>query len=285
VLDLIAAIGLEGVSLAFIGGVSAEPPNLIAADPEGNADRIAAALDDRGLAPADVFLIPDGGLIDGTVNHLDPRQDAASRELFARFLRFASRIGSTGITILPGVVFGGESRDEAIARSASRLRDRLEMARDHGLRLSVEPHIVTLDPYRGSVIDTPARVAQLLEAAPGLELTLDYGHFNVQGIADREVEPLIGHARHFHMRGGAPGLVQTRFEDNVTDFGRVLDVMAETGYDGWVEIEYVYDERPGCQDCDNLQEVRRFAGFVESRRMGKESPWRRQGFDTDSDVC
>lgn len=266
VLDLIAAIGLEGVSLAFIGGVSAESPDDVAADPEGNAERLAAALGDRGLALADVFLIPDAGLTERTVNHPDPGQDEASRELFARFLRFASRIGSTGITILPGLVFGEESREEALARSASRLSERLELARDHGLRLSVEPHIVSLDPYRGSVIDTPARVAQLLEAVPGLELTLDYGHFNVQGIADSEVEPLIRHARHFHMRGGAPGLVQTRFEDNVTDFGRVLEAMAETGYDGWVEIEYVYDERPGCQDCDNLQEVRKFAGFVKSRR-------------------
>jgi len=102
-------------------------------------------------------------------------------------------------------------------------------------------------------------------------VTLDYGHFNVQGIPDREVEPLLDHARHFHMRGGAPGLVQTRFADNVTDFGRVLDRMAQIGYDGWVEIEYVHDSRPGCSDCDNIQEVGHFRDFVRTHgaaRMG-----------------
>ena len=96
-------------------------------------------------------------------------------------------------------------------------------------------------------------------------MTLDYGHFNVQGIPDREVEPLLAHTRHFHMRGGAPGLVQTKFEDNTTDFGRVLDAMERVGYDGWVEIEYVHDARPGCSECDVIQEIRKFRDFVRGR--------------------
>ena len=52
--------------------------------------------------------------------------------------------------------------------------------------------------------------------------------------------------------------MQTTFEDNVTDFGRVLDVMAAIGYDGWVEFEYVHDSRHGCSSCDNVQETMRF---------------------------
>jgi sugar phosphate isomerase/epimerase len=63
--------------------------------------------------------------------------------------------------------------------------------------------------------------------------------------------------------------VQTKFEDNVTDFGRVLDRMAETGYDGWVEIEYVHDARPGCSNCDNIQEVRKFRDFVREHEAAR----------------
>lgn len=269
VLDLVAGLGLDGVSLAFIGGVSAQRPEEIAARPEQSAELIAAALDARALALADVFLIPDSGLVERTVNHPDAAQAQAGELMFARFLRFAAGLGASGITILPGLVFAGESWEQAMRRSADRLKKRLRLAQEHGLRLSVEPHIVSTHPFRGSVIDTPRRTLRLLEEVPGLELTLDYGHFNVQGIPDREVEPLIEHARHFHMRGGAPGLVQTRFEDNVTDFGRVLDRMSETGYDGWVEIEYVHDERPGCSHCDNLQEVRKFAAFIASHEAGR----------------
>lgn len=264
VLDLVAELGLEGVSLAFFGGSTARTPQDVARDPERFADELGAELGERGLAAADAFFVPVADLVGAAVNHPDPAERAIGDELFEPFARFAQRLGVSGITVLPGLVFGGEAHADALERSAEGLGRRLATAREHGLRLSVEPHIVSTSPYRGSLIDTPAKVQALLERVPGLELTLDYGHFNVQGIPDREVEPLIAHARHFHMRGGAEGLVQTRFEDNVTDFGRVLDVMARVGYDGWVEIEYVHDGRPGCTDCDNIQEVRKFADFVRA---------------------
>lgn len=269
VLDLIRELELEGVSMAFMGGYTERQPDDIAADPDGWGERVAGELRERGLEAADVFLIPHVNLIEMTVNHPDPTDRAAAEELFATFLRFAKRVGSTGMTILPGMVFGGEPWSDALERAAEALRRRVDMARGHGLRLSVEPHIVSTKPYAGSIIDTPAKVGVLLEQVPDLELTLDYGHFNVQGVPDRDVEPLVQHARHFHMRGGARGLVQTKFEDNVTDFGRVLDVMEQVGYDGWVEIEYVHDSRPGCSDCDNIQEIRKFRDFVRSHQEAK----------------
>lgn len=262
VLDLIGELGLAGVSMAFMGGHTAREPDEIAADPERWGERVAGDLAARGLAAADVFLIPRVDLVGMAVNHPDAAERERSEQIFASFLRFAKRVGSSGMTILPGLVFGGESWEAAFERSAEALRGRVEAARAGGLRLSVEPHIVSTAPYAGSLTDTPAKVARLLDAVPGLELTLDYGHFNVQGIPDRDVEPLLAHARHFHMRGGARGLVQTKFEDNVTDFARVLDVMAAVGYDGWVEIEYVHDGRPGCSDCDTIQEIRKFRDFA-----------------------
>ena len=264
VLDLIRGIELEGVSMAFFGGATARTPQLIADDPEGFAERIGSELAERGLEPADVFFVPAADLTGGSVNHPDRREVEAGADLFRAFSEFARRVGVTGVTILPGLVFGGEPWEDAFERSAAELPRRVEQAREAGLRLSVEPHIVNTSPYVGSVIDTPEKVADLLERVPGLELTLDYGHFNVQGIADREVEPLLAHTRHFHMRGGRQGMVQTKFEDNVTDFGRVLDVLAAVGYDGWVEFEYVHDARPGCSDCDNLQETIKFRDFVRA---------------------
>jgi sugar phosphate isomerase/epimerase len=270
VLDLIAELDLQGVSMAFMGGYTARRPEDVAQDPEGWGERVAGELAERGLQAADVFLIPRIDLVGLTVNHPDPAEREEAEALFAAFLRFARRVGSTGMTILPGLVFDGEPWQAAFERSVDGLKRRVELARGQEMRVSVEPHIVSTHPYAGSVIDTPERVQRLVDAVPGLELTLDYGHFNVQGIPDREVEPLIAHARHFHMRGGARGLVQTKFEDNVTDFGRVLDRMAETDYDGWVEIEYVHDARPGCSDCDNIQEIRKFRDFVREHEAARE---------------
>jgi sugar phosphate isomerase/epimerase len=262
VFDLIREMDLEGVSLGFFGGATPRDPQLIATDPQGWGERIAGELRERDLEPADAFFVPSGDLVGFAVNHPDPRQVEEGEQLFDAFLVFARRLGVPGVTVLPGLPFGGAPWEVALGRSVEGLRRRVEKAGEAGLRLSVEPHIVSTTPYAGSVIDTPAKVESLLERVPGLELTLDYGHFNVQGIADREVEPLLQHARHFHMRGGAKGFVQTTFEDNVTDFGRVLDLMAAGGYDGWVEFEYVHDARPGCSSCDNVQETMKFRNFV-----------------------
>jgi sugar phosphate isomerase/epimerase len=262
VFDLIREMGLEGVSLGFFGGGTPRDPQLIATDPQGWAERIGGELAARGLEPVDAFFVPSADLVGGAVNHPDPRQVQDGEVLFDAFLGFARRLGVPGVTVLPGLVFGGEAWDLALDRSVEGLARRVGKAGEAGLRLSVEPHIVSTAPYSGSIVDTPAKVEALLDRVPGLELTLDYGHFNVQGIPDREVEPLLAHARHFHMRGGAKGFVQTTFEDNVTDFGRVLDVMAAVGYDGWVEFEYVHDSRPGCSSCDNAQETMKFRDFV-----------------------
>jgi sugar phosphate isomerase/epimerase len=262
VFDLIREMGLEGVSLGFFGGATPRDPQLIATDPEGWGERIAGELAARDLEPVDAFFVPAADLAGAAVNHPDPAQVLEGEALFDAFLAFARRLGVPGVTVLPGLAFDGERWEDALGRSVEGLTRRVAKAGEAGLRLSVEPHIVSTSPYAGSIVDTPARVEELLDRVPGLELTLDYGHFNVQGIPDREVEPLIAHARHFHMRGGAAGFVQTTFEDNVTDFGRVLDVMAATGYDGWVEFEYVHDSRPGCSSCDNLQETMKFRDFV-----------------------
>ena len=47
----------------------------------------------------------------------------------------------------------------------------------------------------------PERAAALVQAVPGLTLTLDYGHFVPRGFAAAEVDPLLQHATHFHVRG------------------------------------------------------------------------------------
>src|SRR5918999_1004138 len=79
--------------------------------------RLASALTERGLQAADVFLIPNVDLVGLTVNHPDPAEREQAEALFAAFLRFARRVGSTGMTMLPGLVFGGEPWEAAFERS------------------------------------------------------------------------------------------------------------------------------------------------------------------------
>lgn len=41
---------------------------------------------------------------------------------------------------------------------------------------------------------------QLLDAVPGLAITLDYAHYVFGGIAQSEIDPLLPHARHLLLR-------------------------------------------------------------------------------------
>jgi sugar phosphate isomerase/epimerase len=68
-----------------------------------------------------------------------------------------------------------------------------------------------------------------------------------------------------HLRPGREGLVQTRLKDSTIDFDRIVDRLTELGFDGWLAIEFVHDERPGCQDCDVIQEARALIAQVERR--------------------
>jgi hypothetical protein len=62
-----------------------------------------------------------------------------------------------------------------------------------------------------SHVADPERLWHLLHPTPGLELTLGYAQFTVQGIPDAQVEPFLARTRHFHCRGARRGMIQARF--------------------------------------------------------------------------
>lgn len=67
--------------------------------------------------------------------------------------------------------------------------------------------------------------------------------------------PLIALASRFHARCARPGRLQSSFKDDLIDDGRVLDVMKQVGYSGFVGVEYVWIDREHCNEVDNLSET------------------------------
>ena len=261
---LIGMLGLDGVDVCLMKDRSSLRLEDVRADIPGTAVLLEERIRGRGLEVADVFVIPWTDFRTLAPNHPDPVEREESRALFGDMLELAARVRAPGMTMLPGIDWEHESHDESLARSATELATRVELARERGVRLSIEPHL-------GSVASTPGRALDLLERTPGLELTLDYSHFVYQGIRDADVHPLASHARHYHVRGARAGRMQAPLRESTTDFEAMVDVATAAGYDGFLGLEYVWLDWEHCNECDNVSETILLRDRLRAKLAGL--PW------------
>ena len=108
----------------------------------------------------------------------------------------------------------------------------VELIEDTDLRLSFEPHI-------DSVAATPEKALAMLEAVPGLSLTLDWAQFVAQGIISREIEPLLQHTAHVQIRQAGRGRLQTPYHEGAVDIRQVVSMLLRNDYRGAISIEYM----------------------------------------------
>jgi len=256
VLDLIAALEMDGIDIGLFEGRSHLWPSREFANVLQSADALKKKLADRNLLPADVFLQLDPDFVPFAINHLEPARRAKARETFQRTLEYASRLGSPHVTTLPGVYFEkDEPQRDSWKRSQDELAWRVERAKEHGIIFSVECHV-------GSLAPSPQEAERLVTGVPGLTLTLDYTHFTRLGMPDSDVEPLVKHATHFHVRGARQGRLQAPFKENTIDYARVLSAMRASGYQGYLGIEYVWIDWEHCNESDNISETVLFRDFL-----------------------
>jgi sugar phosphate isomerase/epimerase len=257
-LALIHLLNIEGVDLGLFGNRSHIRPEVVRADISLWAGILTERIARSGLELADFYFQPWTDFETMATDHIDPKQQDEANALFDDMLDLAWRLDAPGITMLPGVRFGDESWEASIQRSAEALKRRVDAAAKHGVPLSVEGHV-------GSNVDTPEKLARLIDLTPGLTLTLDYSHFTYAGYADAEIEPLLAHARHFHCRGAAPGRLQTSFAESTIDYRRVVERMKEIGYRGYFAIEYVWMDWQGCNRTENTCETALYRDLVRAQ--------------------
>jgi sugar phosphate isomerase/epimerase len=245
-LAVIADLGLRAVDICVFP-VAHTHPDVVRSDPAAAAKNVRARVERHGLTVSDVFLIPGReSLQEYAVNHPDAEIRAHSFAYFESTATFARLVGSPGLTVLPGMPFddAGASFDLA----AHELARRAERARDLGLALSIEPHY-------DSIVQTPARTLELLERVPEIQLALDYSHFVYQGIPQTDVEVLISHARHIHLRQAGPGAMQLPAHSGVLDFPLMVARLDAAGYSGFLCLEYQWEEWLGCNRVDCISET------------------------------
>jgi sugar phosphate isomerase/epimerase len=247
-LRLVSDLEAQAVDIGLFAGRSHIRPEIVLSRPSKAAGTILAAVRSYGLEIADVFGQPGTAFEEKAVNHPDAPEREKAADFFWRFLEFAGRCNAKHMTILPGVHFAQEPYQDSQNRCAEELAWRVEAASKLGIDLAVEPHIE-------SVISKPLQVWRLLELVPNLSLTLDYGHFTCQGVADDEIEPLVAYCSHFHARAACSGKLQARLSENTIDFTRVLRIMGQSSYKGYVAVEYVWSDWMRCNQVDTLSET------------------------------
>lgn len=230
-LRVIGDLGFEAVDICVWAGYDHTPPDLVVADPARAADVVGTRLEQEGLVCSDVFGMLGTTFATLAINDPDEQVRAETARHFDALVEFATRLSAPGITILPGVEFDEHSLD----RSAHELQRRAEIAGEAGLGLSVEPHY-------DSIVPTPQRALELMERTTDVTYTLDLSHFAFQGIAQAESDALFPHTRHVHLRQGNTELMQTRVDEGDIDFHLLRDGLVAAGYDGWLAVEYQWEE-------------------------------------------
>jgi sugar phosphate isomerase/epimerase len=244
--ERIGIVGLLGFELVDLALFLADGSELVA-DPAGFASRLRTSLAAHGLASEDVFLS-----VGATVEEIAPNQRhrglrERGRLEFAAAARVASDLAVPGLTILPGVTWADDP-DAGWAVCVEELAWRVDTASALGVQVRIEPHA-------GSIVALPELASRLCSEVPGLRLTLDLSHFEVQAVAIDRMLTLAPLAAHVHVRAAKPGAIQVRWRDNETDFAALVAALRESRYAGGYCVEYVPMPKWRCDEVDVVTEA------------------------------
>lgn len=244
------AIGLEGIDLGYRHRASIDRARVLS-DPAGYGAALRAELP---LAVPNLFHLFGADRAERQLaGPPDPRNLA---DLHA-VLRFCQAVGAPTLMVLPGLVGPGQSRLAAMDAAIAALAPMVEAARAHDVALTVEPHVQAW-------LESPAMALDLVQALPGLKLTLDPAHFVCGGHTQEAIEPLCPHAAHVHLRQARPGSLQCRLDEGTIHFPALLAALRDAGYRGWLAIEYLNQPYMDTRHDDVLLETVRMRDLVRN---------------------
>jgi len=178
-------------------------------------------------------------------------------ETFKALLPLAIELETPGVTLSPGLV----SEDEAaFERAADALRTMVELGKRIGLRISIEPHA-------DSIAETPAAALKLIDAVPGLEITLDWAQLVYGNVPHDAILTLLPATRHVQFRQASRGHLQMPFDKGKIDLPRVVADLQAAEYDGAICIELVNTAgRYGIQAVKAVRETVRLRDALRDAR-------------------
>lgn len=224
--DITSALGIGHIDLGLLYKAGLDRAEILA-DPQAAAARIAS----MGIRAANLYWFFGATHFEREIS--DPDNHARNFADFEKVTDFAAALNIPTIFVLPGVARPGHSIPDLLGYSAQALNHMNEMCRTRGIQLTVEPHV-------GGLLGSPDMCLDLLGRVEGLKLCLDYAHFSCMGFPQNQIDPLAAHAGHIHLRQARPGALQAKMDEGTLDFVAMVECLRASDYDGFLSIEYVY---------------------------------------------
>ncbi len=235
-IPFLAKTGYDGIELTVIPGYSTELSVLDSAERK----RIARMLIDHHLElPA---IAAQTSMIDR-----DPAIAATNWKRLTDAVDLAVDWAQNGKPPAVDTTVGGVSGDWEPLKELlfERMGSLVRYGEQRGVIIAAEPHV-------GNMLDTPAKVLELLHTinSPFLKLNFDISHFNVQGMPYQEtVAALAPHSVHTHVkseRGIAPNHEFLIPGEAEFDWVGYLHAMRAAGYDEYItaEVSIMVQKRP-----------------------------------------
>ncbi len=208
---------------------------------------LSRMLQGEGLRLIDIFLQCDTDFKKYAINHPEKARRDYAMDSFNRLIDVALELNCDHVSILPGVVFDDDV-ESSLQSSTEQLAKRCEIAKKAGVTVAIEPHF-------GSVMETPEAALSAVSNVPDLRIVLDYAHFLRLGVDQSRVHKLCPYTSLVHARCANKNEQQTIFSLNEIKYPEVIRELKKTGFDGYLVLEFYWDEWDNGNRVDNVSET------------------------------
>jgi sugar phosphate isomerase/epimerase len=165
-----------------------------------------------------------------------PEGDARQKQLAEcrEWIDYAALMGAPAIRIFAGKVPKGDTEEAAIERCSSGINECLNYAATKGIFLALENH--------GGITATPAQMMKIIERidnSPWFGVNFDSGNFQTD-------DPYVDLAKiaPYAVNAQIKAAISPGGKKEEADFGRIISILKDAGYRGFVALEYEEKESP-----------------------------------------
>jgi len=165
---------------------------------------------------------------------VDPDKLQAELDHVEKWIKVYAQLGAPAIRIFAGKVAKGSTPEEAIERCAAACQTACEIAAQHGVFLALENH--------GGITAEPEDMLEIVKAvdSPWFGVNFDSGNF--RNFEDVYAE--LGKIAPYAVNAQVKVEIVQNDKKVPADIGRIVDVLKQANYGGWVALEYEAAEPP-----------------------------------------